>query len=285
MLKLKSPAKVNLFLRVAGRRPDDYHDLASLFQTVDLYDTLKLTLAESDSLTCKDLSIPVDHTNLILKAADLFRQKTGIDVKVHVDLDKQIPPQSGLGGGSSNAATTLWALNQLCDQPATTEELMRWSGEIGSDIPFFFSQGTAYCTGRGEKVEPRPLKAVKGWIVKPPQGLCTAKVFQNLKIRKRDQTQEYFNDLEQSAFEILPELAEIKKNLLKSGFNTVVMTGSGSAFFCLGERTGLPFYTRSFVKKTSRILRVASRSELPGLTFYPVTFINRKANAWYTDLT
>src|ERR1700733_15970617 len=116
MLTLLSPAKLNLFLRIVRRRPDGYHDLASLFQTVSLADTLHFSLSERDQLTCTDPALLTDHTNLVLKAVDLFRKKTGLSFGLKIHLEKHIPYQSGLGGGSSNAATTLWALNQLTKQ-------------------------------------------------------------------------------------------------------------------------------------------------------------------------
>ncbi len=144
MLTLNSPAKVNLFLRILRRRSDGYHDLASLFQAISLYDTIHFALSDHDELTCDKPGIPTDSTNLILKAADLFRRKTGLKFGLKAHLEKRIPHEAGLGGGSSNAATTLWALNQLHGQPASPDELIAWSGEIGSDITFFLSHGTAY---------------------------------------------------------------------------------------------------------------------------------------------
>lgn len=156
MLTLISPAKVNLFLRVLGKRPDGYHELASLFQAIDLADTLHFTLSKHDHLTCTDPAIPLDNTNLIWKTVHLFRRKTNHQFPIHIHLEKNIPIQAGLGGGSSNAATTLWALNELLNTHIPSETLTAWAGEIGSDVPFFLSTGTAYCTGRGEIVKSLP---------------------------------------------------------------------------------------------------------------------------------
>lgn len=269
MLTLRSPAKVNLFLRILYRRPDGYHELASLFQTISLCDTLHFEFAEHDTLTCTDPTIPTDHTNLVLKAADLFRRKTGMKFGVRAHLEKHIPPQSGLGGGSGNAATTLWALNQLCGTPAEDIDLADWAADIGSDISFFFSHGTAYCTGRGEKLRAvNPPPSVPLYIVKPPQGLSTPEVYRNLnatQLTQRDPEhflQEilkgktcYFNDLEIPALKLLPSLADFKQQLYNSGFHTVTMTGSGSAFFCLGTPKPLQdskvfFYPSSFLHRT-----------------------------------
>ena len=182
--------------------------------------------------------------------------------------------QAGLGGGSSNAATTLWALNFLSGKPATETELAEWGAEIGSDISFFLSQGTAYCTGKGEIIRPlSPLKATSLWIVKPQMGLSTPQVYGKLEATTLLQrspekalasffsgTPEYFNDLESSAFEILPELGEFKKKILSHGFSQVLMSGSGSSFFCVGD---------------------ADLSNLHGYLTFKAQFLNRSPDSWY----
>lgn len=248
-LTLCSPAKLNLFLQVVRRRPDGYHDLASLFQTISLADHLTVGLADTDSLTCDDAVIPTDHSNLILKAADLFRNKTELQNHFCFHLEKKIPIQAGLGGGSSNAATALWAMNQLCGTPATPQQLMTWSVEIGSDIPFFFSQGTAYCTGRGEHVRQLPALPSKSLsLIKPDAGLSTAQVFSQVDVgalppRNPKKSLEGFlegrgapfNDLEPAAFAAMPELATLKQALVDAGCNQPLITGTGSALFCTGE--------------------------------------------------
>ncbi len=247
MLNLFSPAKINVFLKVVGRRPDGFHDLASLFQTIDLKDTLHLSLTDKDEMTSTCKNLPRDNSNLVFKAANLFRQKSGKSFGLHVHIVKRIPQQAGLGGGSSNAATTLWGINQLLGTPYTTQELTEWSIELGSDVPFFFTQGTAYCTGRGEVLRSiDPLLSQKLWIVKPDRGLSTPEVFSHLKLGElptRDPEMalanilngkmECFNDLENSALQLFPELNQIKHQLSEK-HSHVSMTGSGSAFFCLG---------------------------------------------------
>lgn len=249
MPTFRSPAKLNLFLHVLGKRPDGFHELASLFQAVNLFDFIEIHLAEADQFSCSDESLPLDQSNLVLKALNLFRQKSKKNFSVKIDLQKRIPTQAGLGGGSGNAATMLFALNQLTQHGASDQELSAWSQEIGSDIPFFFSHGTAYCTGRGEKVLDLPrLPETPLYLFKPPQGLSTPKVFANLNLpalEKRkpetllqacyDSAPLYFNDLEAPAFSLLPELADLKLALLNSGFHTVQMSGTGTAFFCLGR--------------------------------------------------
>lgn len=270
-MRLFSPAKINLFLRVIRKREDGYHDLASLFQAINLGDTLTFQLSDSDQLTCTDPSLSCDRTNLVWRAVDLFRSKTGLHIPIRIHLEKKIPIQSGLGGGSSNAATTLWALNELHGKPANREELSLWSGEIGSDIPFFFSYGTAYCTGRGEQVRllpPLPLSPSL-WVIKPQEGLSTPAIFKNLKLEECSPVDPEqllmgwlqgkplaINDLEAPALRVLPSLKQLKQAIGAQGR----MTGSGTGFFCFGKE---PSAVPSNVK------------------IFSVSFIFRQHSSWY----
>ena len=279
-MKVFSPAKINLFLKVLRKRSDGYHELSSLFQTINLCDTLDFELygKGTDILTCSDSSLPTDNSNLVLKATQLFRRKTGINLGLKIHLDKKIPSQAGLGGGSGNAATTLWAFNQLVGNIATEEELQAWSAEIGSDIPFFFSQGTAHCTGRGECVHNlSDLPEEPCVIVKPLIGTSTPHIYKQLGMSPQSDStfhpsftfhsdflhsNQYFNDLEKPAFEVIPELENLKKRLLQCGFKTVLMTGSGSAFFCLGQ---------------------GKVPKLPYISIFSARFLNRKPLKWYEN--
>jgi len=274
MLQLFSPAKINLFLRIVNKRPDGYHNLSSLFQTVDLRDTLSFQIHHRDLLTCSDPSLPTDKSNLILQAIQLFRDKTAISIYLKVHLEKKIPIQAGLGGGSSNAATTLWALNQLSRLKIEESRLMEWGAEIGSDVAFFFSNGTAYCTGRGEKIrELDPLPEQLVWIIKPGYNQSTAAVYKRLNAPLEENHQKdledflsskisYFNDLEKPAFEIQPELGDLKKLLIENGFQNVLLSGSGSSFFCLSPGRAIPNLN---------------------LQVYPTKFINKNSNEWFLD--
>lgn len=273
-LSLISPAKINLFLRIVRRREDGYHELASLFQAISLFDTLHFRLSEKDSLTCSDPTLPTDQSNLIAKALVSFRHHTNLHQPVAIHVEKRIPQQAGLGGGSSNAATTLWAMNQLLNNPASEAQLIQWGGEIGSDVAFFLSEGTAYCTGRGDVLQvlpPLPRQSVV--IVKPPQGLSTPLVFKNLLLSELNARDPeiilnqflkgdpiYFNDLEIPSFKLLPLLAELKIQLQRDGFSTVLMSGSGSSFFCLGDG--------KMIKRDT-------------YTSYSAEFINRSPNQWF----
>lgn len=275
MPKFRSPAKINVFLRVLGKRPDGYHELSTLMQAIDLCDTLDIQFTTGEDLiTCTDPSLPVDKTNLCYKALDLFRRKTGQDFKVHIHLDKRIPIQSGLGGGSSNAATTLWALNEMSGLKVPLTDLIKWSGEIGSDITFFLSEGTALCTGRGEKIQKINPKIQKDplWILKPKEGLSTPEVFKNFNLQSiapidplellfefMKGSPVYMNDLQVAACKALPILEQIKSDLTAKGYKNVMMTGTGSAILCFGDTPPV----------------------IPNVKCYRSQFINRSLDSWY----
>ncbi len=274
MITFFSPAKINLFLKVLSREKNGYHSLASLFHTVDLGDIISFRISDSDNLTCTKKDIPLDGKNLILQAVDLFRKKTGKKLSLAIHLEKNIPDKAGLGGGSSNAATTLWALNQITGAKISIEELKKWGLEIGSDVPFFFSRGMAFCTGRGEEVlEIDHAFDKEIMIAKPNEGLSTSQVFNrldldNLLLDDPKKSLEdfvsgnccYYNDLEKPAFSLLPKLKNIKDDLISSGFQHVTMTGSGSAFFCVGSATS---------------------PKIKGVDFYKTKTITRSSGQWY----
>ena len=251
-LSFFSPAKVNLFFRVLYKREDGFHEIASLYQAINLGDYLHIRRANKDHVTCSDLTLSMCDQNLVRKALALFRKETGILDSLHIHLEKNIPREAGLGGGSSNAATTLWALYKLFGCTPSLSEFQRLGSILGSDVPFFFSSGTAYCTGRGEKLMEISLSDTfydtSFWIAKPFSGLATPKVYKACNpslVPSRDPLQSlhsftsshpsFYNDLEEAAFLVSPKLKEFKDALLASGFDQVVMSGSGSSFFCLGS--------------------------------------------------
>lgn len=291
LITLNSPAKVNLFLRVLKRRSDGYHELASLFQAIDLCDRLHLRRAENDRLTVTNSSLSTDRSNLIWKAIDLFRKKTACRFSVDGFLEKNIPLEAGLGGGSGNAATALWGMNVLAGAPLTEGELMALGAEIGSDVAFFFSSGVAYCSGRGERVQSLPTpsrqsqpermraKAVDAveaqeedlWIFKQQPGLSTPQVYQALKLPslpERDPaaalaaflagTPVYFNDLEHSAFAVMPELLTLKLQLQGLGFKHVLLAGSGSSLIGIGApQNDFSALVSGFSRRCRRLYRPA----------------------------
>lgn len=250
MLTLNSPAKINLFLKVLNKREDGYHEIASLFQTIDLFDQVKLQIAEKDTFTCSEPSL-AHGQNLVVKAIELFRQKSQQEFGVNCHLVKNIPVEAGLGGGSSNAATVLKGLNQLLNYPLENDELMDIAKELGSDVPFFLYGGAAYCEGRGEIVKKiRSLEPKRLWIIKPPEGIPTPEVYKcldlnalsnkNPKLTLQDHLLgkgEYYNDLEAAALSISPALRELKADLESQGFKKVMLSGSGSSLIAFDELT------------------------------------------------
>ena len=154
-----APAKLNLGLRILGRRPDGYHDIVSVLQTVDLCDRMVFTPAPPGEtlVHCDNPDVPDGPENLVYRAVEILRRATGAGHGVRVDLNKRIPTGAGLGGGSSNAATALRALDRLWGLDLRPERLAALAAELGSDVPFFLTGGTAVVTGRGEADPARGL--------------------------------------------------------------------------------------------------------------------------------
>lgn len=236
MLSVESPAKINWTLRVTGKRPDGYHDLETVFQTISLHDTLVFEESPRLVVTCDDPAVPVDERNLVTRAA----RALGAD-RIAIHIGKRIPAGGGLGGGSSNAATTLVTLSTLLGITVPLEPIAL---SLGSDVPFFLQGGTAYATGRGERLT--PIEAPSGiplLLVLPDVRVSTATAFGNLRRfspplgieRQRAlaaqiplATSDWINDFEESVFAELPELARIRERLVASGATWARMSGSGS---------------------------------------------------------
>lgn len=265
-LTLFSPAKVNLFFRVLHKRKDGYHDIASVVQCVDFGDTLTVSLTEGEeSFSCLETTLSWNLSNLIYKAVHLFREKTGLHFRVSVHLKKRIPMQAGLGGGSSNAATMLYALNHLLNTGISDQELAKWGTTLGADVPCFFGLGRVFCEGIGEQLTLVSQEQEEYWIAKPMHlSLATPEVYAECtprpgEILAHHKTLE--NDLEEAAFKILPSLEQFKQQCLALGFTSVTMTGSGTAFVCRGD---------------------VLHPDLPHTLFVKTRSISRKAGSWYS---
>jgi 4-diphosphocytidyl-2-C-methyl-D-erythritol kinase len=254
-VEVLAPAKLNLFLEVLGRRPDGYHELETLMVAVSLHDTLTFTddPAGAISLRCNEPSLPVGSDNLVVKAAERLKVATGSSRGARIVLEKAIPAQAGLAGGSSDAAATLAALNTLWELGLPTDRLDTLAGEIGSDVTFFAHTPAAVCRGRGERVEPVPLKEAYHFVlVCPPVGMSTADVYRYLIPPERPRPigpvlealacggpaelgRSLFNRLQPTAEALRPELARVKDALAgpDSLFDGSLMSGSGSAYFGL----------------------------------------------------
>lgn len=248
-MKILSPAKINLFLHVLGKRPDGYHDIVSLMCCVSLYDIISFNFSGGiTSVTCTDPEIPCDERNHALKAAYLFLGKFGKNEAVRIHIEKRIPAGAGLGGGSSNAATVLSCLNRWFGNPFSVEKIMAMGLEIGADVPFFLFKKPALATGIGEKLKEYPLKLpYKVLIVYPGFGVLTQEVYKNLNLRltncknnlrKHVFVQEFnakllCNDLESVTVSKYHEINEVKEAILKQGAAGALMSGSGSSVFGL----------------------------------------------------
>jgi 4-diphosphocytidyl-2-C-methyl-D-erythritol kinase len=253
-ISLKAPAKINLFLEILGKRNDGYCEIETVMQEIDLVDNLQFEeIQEGVKLKCNDKNIPSDENNLVCKAANLILNECGIKKGVLISLEKNIPVGAGLGGGSSDAAATLKALNLLWKIGLNDAELMEFAAKLGSDIPFFIKGKTALCSGRGEKITPIEVKSEMNYLVIFPHiNISTATIYRNLKI---DLTKKIidvsfflnalkypkvagiskllFNRLEEVIFVTYPDLLDVKKALDHFDFCGLSVSGSGSAFFGL----------------------------------------------------
>lgn len=246
-----APAKVNLFLEVLGKRPDGYHEIATLMVAVRLFDTLVFREDPTLMLSCSDAMLAVGPENLVMRAAKLLQERTGCRKGASIRLIKRIPMAAGLAGGSSDAAATLLGLNRLWQLGLSIGELAKLSGEIGSDIPFFFHLPAAWCTGRGEiatSVElPIPLHFV---LLCPSFGMATAAVYKNVVVPPQSITgdairealmkgdvdiigKSMHNRLQMAAEKLDDRLAEYARMLAESSPAGHLMSGSGSTLFAL----------------------------------------------------
>ena len=248
---MHAPAKINLSLLIHGKRPDGFHEIESLMVPISLGDTLQFELAETFQFSCSDPSLSVDESNLVVQAARAFFDKTGIKAGVKIHLEKLIPHGAGLGGGSSDAATTLIGLNSLFETGLSTEELSALAAPIGSDIPFFLPGAAAVCRGRGEIVEPVEfLPVLSMLLLKPPFGVPTPWAYGRWKDSMEIPEIPYgaqetswgklVNDLERPVFEKYIFLAFLKRWLLaQSEVEGALMSGSGATMFAISPTVEL----------------------------------------------
>ncbi len=250
-MKIFSPAKINLFLQVLGKRPDGYHDLMSLMCCIGLYDTVSLTFGVKNiAVSCHHPGVPEDDKNLAFGAAHLFLKTLKKNEGVKIIIQKRIPVAAGLGGGSSNAAAVFLGLNRYYGYPFSTEELMSMGLSIGADVPFFIFQKPAIASGIGEKLEAyQNLKNLKILLVFPDFSVSTADVYKKLnlgltKCKKKlksfllneqrfDPRCHLCNDLEAVTASKYPVINTIKEALLNHGALGALMTGSGPTIFGL----------------------------------------------------
>lgn len=245
---LPSFAKINLHLRVLGKRDDGFHEIFTVFQSISLADELSFGDAGKLELTCDDPTVPVDGTNLIVKAARTLEPERG----AHISLTKRIPMGGGLGGGSSNAAVALIGLNRLWDLGLSTSELARICESIGSDVHFFLTGGTALGVGRGNRIEELPDHAARNILLITPnihvstaaayaglnaQNLTNTELNRILRVcRSEAESRDFLhsaliNDFETTVFAAFPEIGRAKQRMIDLGASRALMSGSGASVF------------------------------------------------------
>ncbi|HMH42852.1 MAG TPA: 4-(cytidine 5'-diphospho)-2-C-methyl-D-erythritol kinase [Pyrinomonadaceae bacterium] len=253
-LTLPAFAKINLTLRVLDKGADGYHDLDTIFQTVSLHDTIQMSPMDQPHiiLSCSDRSLSLGEDNLVIRAARALQDGRASNKGARIHLEKRIPLQAGLGGGSSDAAVTLLGLIRLWELSPTKEDLLEIASQLGADVPLFLLGGTARGTGIGDKLEPLADGAEKFLlIVKPNANVKTSDAYKALDERsltshnsktilstsRRSQVFDkadlasLINDFEVVAFDLAPEIRRAKAALLKAGANAALLAGSGSAVF------------------------------------------------------
>jgi 4-diphosphocytidyl-2-C-methyl-D-erythritol kinase len=250
-IRIRSFAKINLALSVLGRRTDGYHDIQTIFQSIDLGDEMEFMPAPQIDLTCENFSDVLKEDNLVWKAATLLVSRTGERRGVHITLRKMIPSGAGLGGGSSDAAATLLGLRRFWNLSLSDAELSSIASNLGSDVPFFLSGGTALGVGRGEQISALPDPPTEHLVVIfPGVHVSTAEAYRSLNLGltsnltdhriqrfcglvqsgKRYRT-EIFNDFEASILPAYPVIEEAKSFLTDRGAVATLLSGSGSSIF------------------------------------------------------
>ena len=254
-LQVWANAKLNFYLEISGKRSDGFHELSTFMVPVQLNDVLEFREDTTGAikLWCDSKDLSTGPDNLIVRAARMMQDESKRPLGAEIRLFKHIPWQAGLGGGSSDAAATLSALNQLWKLNLTENVLEEKAAKLGSDVPFFLQKKAAWCTGRGEKILPSTFRCgLSILVVKPVFGLSTASVYSHLKIptSPRDQAEAkgsfvgsemskvnegLFNRLQEPALELEPALGLLFEALRKAGAKKPLLCGSGSAIFALFE--------------------------------------------------
>lgn len=249
-------AKINWFLRILGKRQDNFHELCTAFQTISLADEITFSSNDELILTCSDASVPTNAQNLIIQAANVLQEKFAIKKGARIHLEKNIPSPGGLGGGSADCAIALLGLLKLWELRIKSTELCELGKNLGSDVPFFFFGGTALGIGRGTEIyQTEELTEKYLVIVTPNINIPTALAFAKINAPRltnispkrilkicSDEAEKLFsgqtvpiNDFESVIFEIEPELKRVKEKLLSCGAKTALMSGSGASIFGIFE--------------------------------------------------
>jgi 4-diphosphocytidyl-2-C-methyl-D-erythritol kinase len=265
---LKSPAKVNLRLEILKKREDGYHELRTILQKINLHDLLHFSLKKERGISIKTNhpNLPVGKRNLVYQAVQSILKKSDYKGGVLIEIEKRIPLGAGLGGGSSNAATTLKAMNQLLKINLTKKELMAMGLEIGADVPFFFLEGAAIASGIGERLKKIELPGLWFVLIYPNFEVSTRWAYQNFILTKRrfhfnlhgllrtpkEISNLLWNDLEEVVSRECPQIGVMKKMLYSAGALGALMTGSGPTVFGVFSEEGGASEAYKKVKKMVR---------------------------------
>jgi 4-diphosphocytidyl-2-C-methyl-D-erythritol kinase len=238
---IPAPAKLNLFLHIVGRKPDGYHLLESVFMLIDWCDTLHFEVRPDGNLSREDIGEPLPADDLVLRAARALQKISGTPLGANITIDKRIPSQAGMGGGSSDAASTLLALNRLWDIKLGLDTLLPLGLSLGADVPFFLCGQNAWVSGIGEKISPVTVHEGMFMVIKPTQGVVTSRIFSDPAL-KRDTNPATIsgfaanpysfgcNDLQAVAQQFCPAISQALAWFNDRGLDGR-MTGSGSAVF------------------------------------------------------
>ena len=275
-MKRRAYAKINLGLDVVCRRDDGYHELNMIMVPIDFYDLCEVNISEQMSFHSNASYLPSDDKNTMLKAVNVMREHFGFAENFEIRLTKHIPSQAGLAGGSSDAAATMHMIKELLNLEADDETMIQLAKKVGADVPFCYMEQPAQVSGIGEKMEFFELNTdFYLFLAKPYRGVSTKKAFESLNfrtlrhpnieaVREALENGNYYqmlgalgNSLEQTAFELVPQIREVKHELEDFGFDGALMSGSGSTVFAITrdkdllERAGTYFRSKGcFVRKT-----------------------------------
>jgi 4-diphosphocytidyl-2-C-methyl-D-erythritol kinase len=255
-IALRAFAKINLGLRILGKRPDGYHEIRTLYQTIELNDRLEVALLPrlgGIQVECHHADVPSGRGNLVFRACELWKRARRFKGRIEICLEKHIPVGSGLGGASSDAAVTLLGLERLSGDQLDGATRLRLAAHLGSDVPLFFWGGRVLGCGRGEEVYPLDdLPRRHCLVVYPGFSVSTAEAYRqaSLRLTRRGEARKVYgfgvwsrvpletwgpaeNDFESVVFAKWPELASLKRQLLRAGAETALLTGSGSAVYAI----------------------------------------------------
>lgn len=266
-IEIKAPAKINIGLSILSKRADGFHNLSTLFCPIsDLFDVLTFEPSDDFIFECNTDSVPNDHSNLVVKAKNILEMVTEKRINVKITLNKQIPSQAGLGGGSSDAAATLISLNEMFRLGLTYEQLINLSLKLGSDVPFFIKSKPAIGTSRGEILDYLDLEITEPiLLINPGINISTKEAFQNIapldagfdfrsiivhdKLDYALMKSNVKNDFEKYVFGKYPVIERIKKQLYNNGALFALMSGSGSTVYGIFPTAEMAFATSKLFPK------------------------------------